>query len=119
MFYKDDDLSFELDKITPVLPRPYEFSTDELALYHISGKKQSRADFINEIKNGKLIYYNITYDDFKVEIKDDNNAILYVKSQLDANPYNSGRNIYKLESICDFHFENNKWMIKSIKTKPY
>ena len=29
MFYKDYNLSSELDKITPNLPRPYEFSTDD------------------------------------------------------------------------------------------
>ena len=96
-----------------------DFSTDEFILFHMSGKKQSRANYISDIKNGNLIYYNIINDDFKFEVKDENNVILYAKSQLDANPYNNGRSIYKLESICDFHFVNNKWMIKDIKTKPY
>ena len=96
-----------------------EYSTDEFILFHMSGKKQSRAEFFNDMKNGNLIYYNVKHDSLKVDIKDANHVILYAKSQLDANPYNIGRSIYKLESICDFHFVNNKWMIKNIKTKPY
>ena len=96
-----------------------EYSTDEFILFHMSGKKQSRAEFFNDMKNGNLIYYNVKHDSLKVDIKDANHVILYAKSQLDANPYNCGRSIYKLESICDFHFVNNKWMIKDIKTKPY
>ena len=96
-----------------------DFSTDEFILIHMSGKKQSRADYINDIKNGNLIYYNIIHDDFKFEVKDENNVILHAKSQLDANPYHCGRSIYKVESICDFQFKNNKWIINNIKTKPY
>jgi hypothetical protein len=85
----------------------------------MSGKSQSRKDYLNDIITGNLIYYNITHDDFKIEFIDENNAILFAKSQLDANPYHSGRTIYKVESICNFKFDDGKWIILQIKTKPY
>ena len=95
------------------------FSNENFILYHMSGNPQSRKDYLNDIKTGNLIYYNIIHDDIKVEFKDENNAILYGKSQLDADPYHSGRKIYKVESICDFKFIDGKWIILQIKTRPY
>ena len=95
------------------------YINEDLVFFHMSGQSQSRKEFLNDIKTDNLKYYNITHDDIKVEFKDENNAILYGKSQLDADPYHSGRRIYKVESICDFKFVNGKWMIVQIKTKPY
>ena len=95
------------------------FTNEDFILFHMSGKPQSRKDYLNDIKTENLIYYNITHDDFKIEFIDENNAILFAKSQLDANPYHSGRTIYKVESICNFKFDDGKWIILQIKTKPY
>ena len=95
------------------------FSNEDFNLTHISVETQPRKGYLADIKTGNLIYYNIIHDDIKVEFKDENNAILYGKSQLDADPYHSGRKIYKVESICDFKFIDGKWIILQIKTRPY
>ena len=39
----------------------------------MSGETQPRKGYLNDIKTGNLIYYNIIHDDIKVEFKDENN----------------------------------------------
>ena len=96
-----------------------EFSTKDFILVHMDGKVESRAQYLDDIKIGNLIYYNTTHDSIKVEFKGDDTAVLKGKTQLDADPYHTGRTIYRVESTCDFKKINGKWMIIKVTTHPY
>ena len=96
-----------------------EFSTKDFVLVHMAGKVQSRAEYLNDIKTGNLKYYNTTHDSILVEFKGNDTAVLKGKTQLDADPYHSGRAVYRVESICDCKKLNGKWMIMKITTHPY
>ena len=96
-----------------------EFSTKDFILVHMDGKVQPREGYLNDIKTENLKYYNTTHDSILVEFKGNDIAVLKGKTQLDADPYHSGRAVYKVESICDFKKSNGKWMIMKITTHPY
>ena len=96
-----------------------EFSTKDFILVHMDGKVESRTQYLDDIKIGNLIYYNTTHDSIKVEFKGDDTAVLKGKTQLDADPYHTGRTIYRVESTCDFKKINGKWMIIKVTTHPY
>lgn len=96
-----------------------DFSTEDFVLIHMTGKVQKRSQYLNDIKTGNLTYYNTTHDSIKVEFKGNDTAVLKGKTQLDADPYHSGRAVYRVESICDFKKSNGKWMIMKVTTHPY
>ena len=94
MFYKDDDLSFELDKITPVLPRPYEFSTDD-------------NDNNDNLKNEDCLNMSYTIPDYlfkSSEEKNNPNTNIFNESNILPEPdysNNSGNLIPSEESKVD------------------
>ena len=74
---------------------------EKLTFTHMSGKKQTRAEFIGEIMDGTLNYYNIDTKDYKIRV-DGDTAYMRVTHTLTAKVYGmrgawtlSGESTYK------------------------
>lgn len=95
-----------IDKDRATLERYY--SEDQI-FTHMTGKRQTREEFISDIENGELNYYTCTISNVTVTI-DGNNATLSCTAILDAKPYNYGRNDWTFHPTVRFTRINNEWM---------
>lgn len=84
-----------------------EIILDNYQLTHMSGRKQNKEDFIDEIMNGTLNYYEsiINYPEI---IINGNQAILIADVTLDANVYGAkGR--WTLDTKANFKKIDGQW----------
>ena len=73
----------------------------------MSGMKQTRDEYFEDIKNGSLNYYNIGIENPKIIINGNNAAIAYT-SILDANAYGA-KGVYRMHGVHKFKKIGNKW----------
>lgn len=98
---------FEQAMVDKDQDRLTEIMTDDATLTHMSGKVQTREEYIGEIMDGTLNYFKYKLENVKVEINGDT-AILTADNTLTARVYGiSG--IWTLDTHATFRRENNKW----------
>ena len=84
-----------------------EIMSEDATLTHMSGKTQTREEYIGEIMDGTLNYFKYELKNPVVEI-DGDTAILTVKNTLTAKVYGiSGT--WTLDTHANFQRENGKW----------
>ncbi len=81
---------------------------DDLVLVHITGRRQSKAEWLEEIRSENMRYYDIKRENFKIEIND-NRAISTYVSVLDARIYGS-RNVWRLNVTMYLEKRNGAWI---------
>ena len=89
-----------------------EIMDDNYTLTHMSGKKQSKQEYIDEIMDGTLNYYESIIDNPKITIQEGTKAILKADVTLDAKVYGiKGR--WTLNSLQSMEKINGIWyMVK-------
>ena len=84
-----------------------EIMAENATLTHMSGKVQTREEYIGEIMNGVLNYFKYKLENVKVEINGDT-AILTADNTLTAKVYGIP-GTWTLDTRATFRRENGKW----------
>lgn len=90
----------DIDTMKEIVPADMTFT-------HMSGMIQSRDEYFDDIKNGRLNYYNITIENPVIEVNG-NVATIDYTSVLDASAYGA-KGVYRMHSIHKFKKINGKW----------
>ena len=101
--------TFQQAMIEKDLEKLNEIICDDYILTHMSGKTQTKEEFIDEINNGTLNYYKSTIDNPNIEIFDEK-AVLEAYVTLDAKVYGI-KGTWTLHSKQTMKKINNEWYI--------
>lgn len=87
-----------------------EILDDDYTLTHMSGKTQTKQEYIDEIMDGTLNYYKSTIDCPQIKIIEETKAIFNADVTLDAKVYGI-KGTWTLHSQQTMEKVNNKWYI--------
>ena len=80
MDFQDAMIEKDSDKLNEII-------CDNYTLTHMSGKTQTKQEFIDEIMDGTLNYFKSTIDNPDITILEDNKAVFKADVTLDAKVY--------------------------------
>lgn len=83
---------------------------DDYILTHMSGKKQTKSEFIAEVMNGTLNYFKSEIVDPNILFDDDENATFISDVKLTAKVYGIDGS-WTLNTVMDFKKINGHWII--------
>lgn len=83
---------------------------DDYTLTHMSGKKQTKSEFIAEVMNGTLNYFKSEIADPNILFDDDENATFIADVKLTAKVYGTDGS-WTLNTVMDFKKINGHWII--------
>lgn len=89
--------------------------SDDYTLTHMSGKTQTKEDFINEIMNGTLNYYKSHIINPEITIIDETHSIFLADVELTAEVYGI-RGTWTLNTNLKMKKKDNKWILYDWKT---
>lgn len=107
----DASINKDIELINQILSEDY-------VLIHMTGKKQSKQDYINSVKNGELKYYESVHESIDININGDE-ATLIGKTKTLASPFEFGKTWWNLKQDMLLKKENGIWMIKKSKASAY
>lgn len=107
-------MDFQQAMIDKDLQKLNETISDEFILTHMSGKKQTKLEFIDEIKDGTLNYYKTTINNPDI-VEYDEKAIFDAEITLDAKVYGI-KGTWTLHSMQEMKKINNEWYISEWNT---
>lgn len=81
---------------------------DDLTLVHITGRRQSKSEWLEDIRSEAMRYYDIKLENLNIRITG-NRAIATYLSVLDARIYGS-RNVWRLNSTMYLEKRNGTWL---------
>lgn len=87
-----------------------EIIQDDYELVHMSGKTQSKQEFIAEVMNGTLNYFKSEIEEPTILWDDDNNASLIADVTLTARVYGA-EGKWTLDTVVNFVKTADKWFI--------
>ena len=87
-----------------------ELMADDYILTHMSGKKQTKAQFIEEVMNGTLNYFKSEILDPNILFDDDENATFISDVTLTARVYGAS-GVWTIDTVMDFKKINGEWII--------
>ena len=90
----------DIDTMKEIVPADVTFT-------HVSGMKQTRDEYFEDIKNGALNYYNIGIENPKIVVRENDATITYT-SVLDANAYGA-KGVYRMQGGHKFNKIGGKW----------
>ena len=103
-------MAFQEAMIEKNLEKLNEIICDNYTLTHMSGKTQTKQEFIDEIMDGTLNYYKSTINNPDITICDENKAIFNADVTLDAKVYGM-KGTWTLHSQQTLEKINDKWYI--------
>lgn len=86
-------------------------------LFHITGVEQSRDEWLNQIKRGRMHYFGSKEELFQVVVKG-NHAEVISRNRLDARIYGF-RNTWPLQSQTELEKINDQWLITESHASMY
>ena len=95
-----------------------EILAKDYILVHMTGKEQTKQDYINSVKNGELKYYESIHESIDINING-NNAHLIGKTKTLASPFGFDKSWWKLRQDILLEKENDTWIIKQSKASSY
>jgi hypothetical protein len=101
---------FQLAMIDKDSSKLEELMNDNYTLTHMSGKKQTKQEYIDEIMNGTLNYYTSTIHNPTIEIKNNEYALIKADVTLDAKVYGM-KGTWTLHSQQNFKKIDGKWYL--------
>jgi hypothetical protein len=87
-----------------------ELIDDNYILTHMSGKQQSKQEYIAEIMDGTLNYYHSTIHEPIISIEDEKYSRLKANVELDAKVYGM-KGSWTLKTNIMFEKQSNRWII--------
>ena len=87
-----------------------ELMDEDYVLTHMSGKKQTKVEFIEEVMDGTLNYFKSEIHDPNILFDDDENATLISDVTLSARVYGV-ESKWTINTVMDFKKINGRWII--------
>ena len=103
-------IEFQYAMIEKDLEKLNELLKDNYTLRHMSGKTQTKTEYIDEIMDGTLNYYKSTINNPIIIICEKDKAILEADVTLDAKVYGI-KGIWTLHSEQTMERINDKWYL--------
>ena len=103
-------MDFQEAMIEKNLEKLNEIICDNYTLTHMSGKTQTKQEFIDEIMDGTLNYYKSTINNPDITLFGENKAIFKADVTLDAKVYGM-KGTWTLHSQQTLEKINDKWYI--------
>ena len=103
-------IDFQEAMIEKDLEKLNEIICDNYTLTHLSGKTQTKQEFINEIMDGTLNYYKSTINNPDIMLFGENKAIFKADVTLDAKVYGM-KGTWTLHSQQTLEKISDKWYI--------
>ena len=103
-------MDFQEAMIEKNLEKLNEIICDNYTLTHMSGKTQTKPEFIDEIMDGTLNYYKSTINNPDIKVCGENKAIFKADVALDAKVYGI-KGTWTLHSQQTLEKINDKWYI--------
>ena len=103
-------MDFQEAMIEKNLEKLNEIICDNYTLTHMSGKTQTKQEFIDEIMDGTLNYYKSTINNPDIRLFGENKAIFKADVTLDAKVYGM-KGTWTLHSQQTLEKINDKWYI--------
>ena len=92
--------------------------SDDYCLWHMTGVKQSREEFLKGLLSGTFQYYSSDHDSIDVEVND-NQAKMTGKSRVVAAVYGGGKHRWRLQGDFTLRKEHGKWKLTSSRASTY
>ena len=92
--------------------------SDDSVLVHMTGHRQSRKEYLDEIAAGVLNYYNCDTDSLDITVSGDQ-ARMVGRSRVNAAVYGGGRHTWRLQMDSRLRKENGEWKITYTKASTY
>ncbi len=103
-------MEFQKAMIEKDLDMLNEILDDDYTLTHMSGKTQTKQEYIDEIMDGTLNYYKSTIDNPQIRIIEEDKAIFNADVTLDAKVYGM-KGTWTLHSQQTMEKINGRWYI--------
>ena len=91
---------------------------DSFVLFHMTGMKQSKREYISAIMSGTLNYYSAVHDDMQVAINGDT-ARLTGKSKVTAVVFGGGKHTWRLQLDSELIKKNDEWYFTLANASTY
>ncbi len=85
-----------------------EIISDNMVFTHMSGKQQTKAEYLGDIQNGSLKYFTIGIENPTVKVHG-NAATVTFTSVLNANAYGA-RGTYRMSGTHHYEKHDNNWI---------
>lgn len=99
----DASINKDIEKLNEIL-------ADNYILVHMTGKKQTKEDYINSVTNGELKYYESVHENIDIKI-DNNKATIVGKTKTLASPFGISKSWWRLRQDLTLEKIDGKWMI--------
>ena len=86
-----------------------EIMKDDFTLTHMTGKKQTKEEYLEDIKKGQLNYYTAKIHNLQINIKEDKAKIIG-DTEVVAAVYGGNRNTWPLRLTFNLENISGKWM---------
>lgn len=87
-----------------------QLMADDYILTHMSGKKQTKEEFIREVMDGTLNYFKSQIHDPSILFDDEENATFISDVTLTARVYGA-RGSWTIDTVMDFKKIDGEWII--------
>ncbi len=91
---------------------------DSFILFHMTGMKQSKSDYISAIMDGTLNYYSAVHGDMEVAINGDT-ARLAGRSKVTAAVFGGNKHTWRLQLDFELIRKNDKWYFTLASASTY
>ena len=91
---------------------------DSFVLFHMTGMKQTKSEYISAICGGTLNYYSAVHDDTEVAISGDT-ARLTGKSKVTAAVFGGGKHTWRLQLDFELIRKNGEWYFTLASASTY
>ena len=91
---------------------------DSFVLFHMTGMKHSKNEYISAIMGGTLNYYSAVHDDMEVAVNGDT-ARLTGKSKVTAAVFGGGKRTWRLRIDSELVRKNDEWYFTLAKASTY
>ena len=91
---------------------------DSFVLFHMTGMKQSKSEYISAILGGTLNYYSAVHDDIEVAISGDTRRMTG-KSKVTAAVFGGGKHTWRLQLDFELIQKNGEWYFTLARASTY
>ena len=91
---------------------------DSFILYHMTGMRQNKDEYISAILNGTLNYFSAVHEDMQVTVSG-STASLSGKSIVMAAVFGGGKHTWRLELDFDLIRKKDEWYFTSASASTY
>ena len=83
---------------------------DSFVLVHMTGRRQSKEEFLRSVATGELRYFSEVEDSCPVHVSGDT-ATCRGRSLVEASPFGMGSSTWRLQQDLDFVRRDGRWLI--------